>query len=121
MAVRACTCLFCRAHAPRMISDPAGSFEISAADWTTVQHYRFGTRSCDFLICGRCGVFIAAVSDAGASSTRAVVNVNCLAQRARFSDKPALHDFDGETAEARQARHNANWMPAVLLKDAAAT
>lgn len=103
MAIRACTCSFCRAHAPRFISDPAGSFEISAADWTTVQYYRFGTRTCDFLLCGRCGVFIAAVTDADAPSPRAVVNVNCLAERARFSDVPVLHNFDGETAGARQA------------------
>jgi hypothetical protein len=118
MAIRACTCSFCRAHAPRFISDPAGSFEISAADWTTVQYYRFGTRTCDFLLCGRCGVFIAAVTDADAPSPRAVVNVNCLAERARFSDVPVLHDFDGETAGARQARHNANWMPVIVRREA---
>lgn len=118
MPVRTCTCSFCRAHAPRMTSDPVGSFEISAADWTSVQHYRFGTRTCDFLLCGRCGVFIAAVTDADAPSPRAVVNVNCLTERARFSQAPTLHDFDGETAEARHARHNANWTPAILRREA---
>jgi hypothetical protein len=115
MAIRTCTCSFCRAHAPRMMSDTKGSFEISAADWTTVRYYRFGTRTCDFLLCGRCGVFIAAVTEA--PSPRAVVNVNCLEERARFSGVPALHNFDGETAEARQARHNANWMPASLRRE----
>jgi hypothetical protein len=100
-----------------MISDPAGSFEISATDWTTVQYYRFGTRTCDFLLCGRCGVFIAAVTDAAAPSPRAVVNVNCLDERARFTGAPALHNFDGETAETRLARRDANWMPAVLRRE----
>ena len=61
--VRTCTCSFCRSHDPRMISDPAGLLEISADDWSLVELYRFGTRTADFLICRRCGVFIAAISD----------------------------------------------------------
>src|SRR5215475_13651343 len=75
--VRACTCSFCRSHSPRMISDPEGHLEVQADDWSLVERYQFGTRTCDFLICRRCGVFIAAVSEM-ASGTRAVVNVNCL-------------------------------------------
>ena len=62
-AVRTCTCSFCRSHNPRMISDPAGLLEVSADDWSLVELYRFGMRTADFLICRRCGVFIAAVSD----------------------------------------------------------
>ena len=61
--VRTCTCSFCRSHDPRMISDPAGLLEISADDWSLVELYRFGTRTADFVICRRCGVFIAAISD----------------------------------------------------------
>src|SRR5262245_42379098 len=61
--VRACTCSFCRSHNPRIVADPKGLFEVWADDWSLVENYRFGTRSCDFLICHRCGVFIAAVSE----------------------------------------------------------
>jgi len=113
-SVRACTCSFCRAHNPRMISDPAGSIEISASDWDHVQLYRFGTRTCDILLCRRCGVFIAAVTDAKLPSPRAVVNVNCLNERGRFPETPTMHNFDGEAVESRLARRNANWMPAVI-------
>ena len=120
MSVRACTCSFCRAHSPRMISDPAGSFEISATNPEEVRHYRFGTRTCDFLLCSRCGVFVAAVTNAEGSSPRAVVNVNCLAERARFPEISAMHDFDGETVEGRLARRNANWMPAIIRLSPAA-
>ena len=49
-------------------------------------------RTCDFLICRRCGVFIAAVSEMS-SGTRAVVNVNCLNDRCRFTSVPVVHDF----------------------------
>ena len=114
--IRACTCSFCRSHNPRMVSDPEGLFEIWADDWSIVQNYRFGTRTCDFLICRQCGVFIAAVSDMTEAKVCAVVNVNCLSDRARFTGAPTVHDFEGETAESRLSRRNANWMPAIILR-----
>jgi hypothetical protein len=113
--LRACTCSFCRSHNPRMPSDPDGRFEVWADDWSLVQNYRFGTRTCDFLICRRCGVFIAAVSGVTATTALAVVNVNCWSDRARFTGTLTVHDFDGETVESRSSRRNANWMPATTL------
>src|ERR1700726_2338822 len=98
--LRACTCSFCRSHSPRMVADPDGLFEAWADDWSLVENYRFGTGTCDFLICRRCGVFIAAVSETAADA-RAVVNVNCLSDRERFTSVPAVHDFEGETIETR--------------------
>ena len=111
--LRACTCSFCQRHSPRMTADPEGLFEVWADDWSLVENYRFGTRTCDFLICRRCGVFIAAVSEMAAGAG-AVVNVNCLSDRERFTALPAVHDFEGETIEIRSARRTANWMPALL-------
>src|ERR1700730_1748669 len=99
-ALRGCTCSFCRSHSPRMVSDPQGLFEVVADDWSLVENYRFGTRSCDFLICRRCGVFIAAVSET-TTGTRAVVNVNCLSDRGDFTSPPVVHDFGSETIETR--------------------
>ena len=113
--VRTCTCSFCRSHNPRMISDPAGLLEVSADDWSLVELYRFGTRTADFLICRRCGVFIAAVSDLETAPC-AVVNVNCLDDRASFAAPAAMHDFEGETLETRTSRRTANWMPAVVRR-----
>ena len=115
-ALRACTCSFCRSHSPRMVADPEGLFEIWADDWSLVENYRFGTRTCDFLICRRCGVFIAAVSEMTASGTRAVVNVNCLNDCGRFTSVPVVHDFEGETIETRSSRRVANWMPALIRR-----
>jgi hypothetical protein len=111
--IRGCTCSFCRSHNPRMVSDPDGLFEFQAEDWSLVERYRFGTRTCDFLICRRCGVFIAAVAEMTAG-IRAVVNVNCLNDRARFTSAPTMHEFQGETIENRLSRRTANWMPAIL-------
>lgn len=97
-----------------MLSDPEGLFEVWADDWSLVELYRFGKRTADFIICRRCGVFIAAISEA--AGTRAVVNANCLDDRARFTSVPALHDFEGETGETRSARHARNWMPAIVRR-----
>jgi hypothetical protein len=96
-----------------MVSDPQGLFEVWADDWSLVENYRFGTRTCDFLICRRCGVFIAAVSET-VTDARAVVNVNCLSERGDFTAAPVLHEFDGETIGARSSRRAANWMPAIV-------
>jgi hypothetical protein len=111
--LRACTCSFCRSHSPRIVADPEGLFEVSADDWSLVENYRFGTRTCDFLICRRCGVFVAAVQDM-TEGARAVVNANCLDDRARFTAAPAMHEFQDESIETRAARRAANWMPALI-------
>jgi hypothetical protein len=98
-----------------MVSDPDGLFEVWADDWSLVENYRFGTCTCDFLICRHCGVFIAAVSEMTAG-TRAVVNANCLNDRDRFTSMPKVHDFEGETIETRSSRRMANWMPALIRR-----
>ena len=90
-----------------------GSAEVSADDWSLVELYRFGTRAADFIICRRCGVFIAVISDLE-TAPRAVVNVNCLDDRTRFTAPATLHEFQGETLEARTSRRAVNWMPAVV-------
>jgi hypothetical protein len=115
--LRACTCSFCRSHSPRIVADREGLFEVWADDWSLVENYRFGTRTCDFLICRKCGIFVAAVAETP-RGTRAVVNVNCLNDRGRFTAIPVVHDFEGETSETRSSRHAANWMPAMIHRQA---
>jgi hypothetical protein len=111
--VRSCQCSFCRAHATRTTSDPHGSAEISAGDWSLVEPYRFGTATCEFLICRRCGVYIGAVQETTAG-WRAVINTNCLDDRATFAAIPVAVDHDGETTDDRISRRAANWTPAII-------
>jgi hypothetical protein len=110
ISLRACGCSFCRAHNTRTTSDPQGSVEIWAADWSRVEPYRFGSGTAEFLICRRCGVYIGAVCDT-AGGTRAVINTNCLDNCAAFTGQPAPVDHDRETMENRRARRAANWTP----------
>jgi hypothetical protein len=111
--LRACGCSFCRGHATRTASDPKGSVDIRAADWSLVEAYRFGTATADFLVCRRCGIYIGAVCETD-NGTRAVINTNCLHSRAAFTMTPAPTDHDGEVTSARIARRAANWTPAVV-------
>jgi hypothetical protein len=113
--LRACVCSFCRAHATRTLADTAGHFELTAGDWSLVEPYRFGSRTADYVVCRRCGVYVAAVCETPAG-TRAVVNVNCLADRSAFTQPPSAPDYDGETDAARLARRAANWMPATVRR-----
>jgi hypothetical protein len=113
--LRACTCSFCRAHNTRTVADLAGLFELWADDWSLVEPYRFGLRSADYFVCRRCGVYVAAICETTAG-TRAVVNVNSLADRAYFTSVPAASDYDGETAEARLSRRSTKWMPAIVKR-----
>lgn len=111
--IRSCACSFCRAHGTRTVSDPQGLFEVWAADWAQVEQYRFGTRTADYLLCRRCGIYVGAVCDT-AAGPRAVTNTNVLDDRDAFTQEPARPDHEGETTEARLARRAANWTPTVL-------
>ena len=93
--------------------DRDGSAVIAASDWSLVERYRFGSRTADYLLCRRCGVYVGAVCET-ASGLRAVVNVNCLDDRAAFTQTPAAPDYDDEAMGARLERRAANWMPAVV-------
>jgi hypothetical protein len=113
--LRACACGFCRRHNARATADPAGLLELRARDWSLVEPYRFGSGTADYILCRRCGVYVAALCETRAG-LRAVVNVNCLADRAGFTRAPEVFDFDGETVEARLSRRATNWMPAVVCR-----
>jgi hypothetical protein len=112
-ALRSCACSFCRAHATRTVSDPGGLFEVWAADWSLVERYRFGSRTADYLVCKRCGVYVGAVCET-AAGLRAVINTNALDDRAAFTQAASTPDYEGETVEARLQRRALNWTPAML-------
>ena len=111
--LRACACSFCRAHMTRTVADIAGHFTLSADDWSFVEPYRFGSRTADYMVCRRCGVYVAAICETVAG-TRAVVNINCLTDRAAFTQQPNATNCDGETEATRLSRRATHWMPATV-------
>ena len=114
LSIRACSCSFCRAHGARSTSDPNGHVEITVNDPGQLIRYRFATKTADFLICGRCGIYVAAVLTVG-SSSYATVNVNTLDSAKSFLQEARSMNYDGETEMERIRRRMKNWTPATVV------
>jgi hypothetical protein len=110
MEIRACQCAFCVRHGSRACADPEGRLIVSVGDETRLNRYRFGLRTADYLICRDCGVYVAAVTADG-GDPKAIVIVNALDDRPRFSREPVPMDYDAESRDGRMARRQARWMP----------
>ena len=108
--IRACQCSFCTRHGSRAAADPNGRLVVSVEDRQRLRAYRFGLRTADYLVCGECGVYVAAIAGDGDDAT-AVVIVNALDERERFSREPVPVRYDAETREQRLARRRSAWMP----------
>lgn len=107
--IRACQCSFCRAHGARTTSDAQGSVAFDLAEPAALQRYRFGTRSADFLICGRCGVYLAAVITT-ADGQFATLNVNAIRDSLPLQEAVPV-SYEGESVEQREARRAQRWTP----------
>lgn len=113
--VRACQCSFCRKHASRAISDPAGRVTLTLRDASAVQRYRFGLGTADYYLCGRCGVYVAAVMQDG-EDHYAVAIVNALDDAALFTQPATPSDYSAEDEAARRRRRCTRWTPAQLCE-----
>jgi hypothetical protein len=108
LAPRACQCGFCRRYGARNVTDPAGSAVLTLGPETL--RYRFGTRTTDFLICGRCGVYVGAAAELG-GRTYVTLNLNAFDDpRPDLAAAPVC--YEGEGAAAKADRRRANWTPA---------
>lgn len=112
--VRACLCSFCRRHGSRAVSDPAGHLTVTVKDPQVVQRYRFGLATADYYLCGRCGVYVAAVlEDAGALYGIAIVSA--LDDVAAFVQPPKPADYSAEDEAARRRRRCERWTPTQIV------
>src|SRR5262245_56597280 len=91
LPVRACQCSFCRRHGALTTSDPAGTLAFAVQDPVALRRYRFGTGSADFLLCARCGVYVAAVMEEN-DRRFGIVNLNSLDARADLTPLPEAMD-----------------------------
>ncbi|SFP00623.1 Uncharacterized conserved protein [Mesorhizobium sp. NFR06] len=108
--IRACQCSFCVRHGSRAAADPGGRLTILVEDGAKLQVYRFGLRTADYILCRECGVYVAAICGDG-EHARAIVIVNALDERERFSREAVPVRYDAETREQRLARRRGAWMP----------
>ena len=112
-SVRACQCSFCRLHGGLSTSDPGGQVRFSIEVPDRLVRYRFGSGSADFLVCGRCGVYVGATMEEPEGAW-AIVNARTLDGGAAASLPTAqAMSYDGESPEERRARRRARWSPLV--------
>ena len=110
LPVRACQCTFCRKQGALGSSDPAGTLRFAVRDPAALVHYRFATRTADFLVCAGCGVYVGAVMEEG-GRRYGIVNLNSFDLRADLTTRPDAMDYSAEDATERRARRRARWTP----------
>jgi hypothetical protein len=105
---RTCSCRFCSAQAAVYIADAKGSCSIEIIDPEAVTYYRFGERTTDYLICTRCGIFIATLICEGPRSWSAL-NLNTT----EYAALPAGEDsaWQDQTAAERVIFRQTRWTP----------
>ncbi len=110
LAPRACQCSFCRKHAARTVSDPAGSAMIECVREPI--RYRFASKAADYLLCATCGVYVGAVAEIGGRAY-ATLNLNAFDDpRPDLAAAPV--SYDGEDGAAKADRRRQRWTPARL-------
>ncbi len=114
LPVRSCRCAFCVRHGARTASDPAGRVRITVRERRRLLRYRFGLRTADFLVCGQCGVYVAAVLPDRRTPV-ATVNINVLTDRDLLTRDAVEVGYDDETKAERIARRRARWTPADVM------
>lgn len=110
LAPRACQCGYCRRHGARSVSDPDGKAELSWSEPPIL--YRFGARTADFVICSRCGTYVAAMAEIDG---RPLVTLNLNAfddPQVELAVEPV--NYDGESPEPRAERRSTRWTPLSL-------
>ena len=115
LPLRECQCSFCRKHGARTTADPDGFAEIRVADAAALARYRFGLGTADYLVCARCGVYLAAVMEEGGQAW-AVLNVNAFENRAAFGGRATPMVYDHEAEAQRRARRRKLWTPARIVQ-----
>jgi len=108
--VRACRCRFCRAHGVLTTSDPGGRLTFQVNDLEAPRRYRFGLRTADFLLCGRCGVYLGAQIET-ARGAFGIVNIRAINSLAQAIPAAAAADYSAEDEQARVDRREKRWTP----------
>lgn len=108
LAPRACQCSFCRKHAARTVTDPDGQ---AVVEVPRDGGYRFASRAADYLVCGRCGVYIGAVARID-GTLYATLNLNAFDQpHPELMGTPVSYDDD--TPETKAQRRRERWTPVI--------
>jgi len=109
LPVRTCGCGFCRKHGLLTTSDPQGEMDFSVSDRAVLLRYRFDTATADFLMCGRCGVYVGAQMEEGGRHY-GIANLRTLESEDEVGAIQPM-DFSRENEGERRARRVSRWTP----------
>jgi len=115
LGLRACQCSFCRAHNAQTTSDPNGVVHFSVHEPELLSRYRMGHGITDFLICARCGVFVAAMMEHGGTQLM-TVNANVFRPCPPRNLSVNRVDYSTESVDQRIARRRLRWTPVRAFK-----
>lgn len=108
-------CGFCSSRGVKSASDANG--QLTLVSQLRLIRYRFGHQTADFLLCPRCGTYVAAQMD-GPLGPVGVLNVVGLAIN-ELKDEPAtLASLEGETIDDRIQRRLSRWTPMTIEEPA---
>ena len=108
-------CGFCSSRGVKSASDPNDRLTLVAQ--LRLLRYRFGHKTADFLICPRCGTYVAARMESSRGPV-GVLNVVGLAIAQLMDEPAALASLDGEGVDDRIERRLARWTPMTLQEHA---
>ena len=118
LSPRHCGCSFCRKHGCLYVSAPSGCLTITLAEPDCVGRYAFGHRTATFLICGRCGVVAAALSEID-GRLYAVFNANLLSPPLAIEKQTVpIADYEAEDVPERLGRRRQRWIGNVTIVEA---
>lgn len=116
IAVRNCSCTFCRKHGGAWTSHRDAELVVGIDDASLVSKYRFGTKTADFYVCAVCGAVPLVACDIEGRQY-AVVNTRTFKDLAGKSLTSSASNFDGEETGDRLTRRQRNWIPRVRISD----
>lgn len=105
--LRACQCSFCRKHGVVSTSVKEAVLRMVAAP-SAINEYLFGLQVTRFMLCARCGVYVAAVSEYEGIEY-AVLIANVLDCRADLTQAVNPVVYDDEDPELRLSRRSERW------------
>jgi hypothetical protein len=115
LSPRRCSCSFCRKHANLYVSASNATLEISVAEEDSLNRYQFGHQTAEFLICRKCGIMPAVVSQID-DQLFGLANANVLDPVPAFdAQSTPIGDYEASDVLAWRAWRREHWINNVVL------
>ena len=115
LSPRHCGCGFCQKHGSLYVSASSARLAVTLAEPDRVSRYAFGHETATFLVCSRCGVLAAAVSEIE-GRLYSVLNANILSPLLAIDRGTVpVADYEAEDVPERLGRRRQRWIANVTI------